>query len=64
MPDTDVDEAQRSVDEQARWGETHDSRAIARILRWAKRTHDRLDTVVAAVQDLRTRVKALEDKTP
>ena len=64
MPDVDVDEAQAAVDEQERWGETHDSRAIRRLVTWAKRTHDRLDTARDAIVDLRARVKALEDRAP
>jgi hypothetical protein len=64
MADADVDAAQASVDEQAKWGETHDSRAIARLVKWAKRAVDRLDTTRDAIVDLRARVKALEDKTP
>lgn len=65
MPDTDVDAAQASVDEQAKWGgETHDSRAIARLAKWAKRAQNRVEAIVAAAVALEQRVKALEDRTP
>ena len=57
MADPDVDAAQEAVDEQAKWGETFTSRAVARLLRVAKRTQD-------AIVDLRQRVKALEDRFP
>lgn len=61
MADTDIDAAQGSVDEQAKWGQTHDSRAIARLVKWAQRSETRLDTAQAAIVDLRARVKVLED---
>lgn len=64
MADSDIAAAQVAVEEQARWGETHDSRAIARLVRWAIRSEIRLDQARDAIVDLRARVKALEDRTP
>jgi hypothetical protein len=64
MADTDIDAAQASVDEQARWGETHDSRAIGRLVTWAKRAHNRADTLLTRQTALEARVKALEDRAP
>jgi hypothetical protein len=57
VSDADIDEAQAGVDEQAKWGGTHESRAIARLIRWAIRAE-------ARIADLRQRVKALEDRFP
>jgi hypothetical protein len=64
MSDVDIDAAQAAVDEQAKWGETHDSRAVARVVRWARRADSRADVMQAAITDLRQRVKALEDRVP
>lgn len=67
----DVDTAQTELDEQLRWGEGRQDRAIARILAWLKPARDRLVTLEAdrdqarqAIIDLRQRVKALEDRAP
>lgn len=62
MADADIDVAQGAVDEQAKWGQTHDSRAIARLVKWAQRSETRLDTARDAIVELRARVKALEDR--
>jgi hypothetical protein len=64
MPDTDVDAAQEAVDAQARWGETLDSRAIARLVKWAKRAQTRVEALIGALAALEARVKALEDRVP
>jgi hypothetical protein len=64
MPDTDVDAAQDAVDAQTRWGETLDSRAISRLVKWAKRAQNRVEAIIATQAALEARVKALEDRTP
>jgi hypothetical protein len=64
MPDTDIDVAQASSDEQARWGETLDSRAIGRLVKWAKRAQNRVEAIITAHTALEQRVKALEDRMP
>lgn len=64
MADTDIDAAQASVDEQAKWGETHDSRAIARLAKWARRAQTRVEGMLVRQDVLEARVKALEDRLP
>lgn len=63
-PDADVDAAQESVDEQAKWGESFDSRAIARLVRWAKRAQNVIENQRDRTTALEARVKALEDRQP
>lgn len=64
MADTDIDGAQAAVNEQAKWGDTFESRAIARLVKWAWRMNDRADAARDAIVELRQRVKALEDRPP
>lgn len=64
MADPDLDAAQESVDAQARWGETNDTRAIARLLKWTKRAQTIVAGMRTQVDDLEARVKALENRPP
>jgi hypothetical protein len=64
MADADIDAAQASVEEQARWGDTHDSRAIGRLALWAKRAQNRVEALLARLTALEARVKTLEDRAP
>lgn len=69
--DEDRADAQGELDEQTKWGESRTGRVLAKVLSWTDRARDRFvvletdrDTAKAAIQDLRQRVKALEDKVP
>jgi len=60
---------QGNLDQQAMWGEGFQDRALRKALSWMAKARDRLDSLEAdrdsgkqAIQDLRARVKALEDK--
>lgn len=72
MPD-DIDKATTDVQSYAdNWGSgSFIQDTISKIVVWCKGFRDRLasleadrDTTKTAIQDLRTRVKALEDKAP
>lgn len=71
----DVTDAQACLDEQAEWAATNGysfrDRAMAKMVSWMGKARDRIvslegdrDQAKAAIQDLRTRVKALEDRAP
>lgn len=67
----DTEDAQTELDSQARWGEGFQDRALTSVVSWMRKARDRLtaletdrDAAKTAIQDLRTRVKALEDKAP
>jgi flagellar motility protein MotE (MotC chaperone) len=71
VSDADRDAAQADVDEQQRWGESLGDRALRRALAVIDRIRDRLvvleddrDAAKQAIQDLRARVKTLEDRAP
>lgn len=67
----ELDDASDDVAEQRTWGDGLYDRALAKLVAWMSKARDRLegleadrDTAKSAIQDLRTRVKALEDKVP
>lgn len=71
MSDVDRDDAEAELNKQAAWGEGFQDRALRRVLAFTDRFRDRLaaleadrDTAKQAIQDLRARVKALEDRVP
>lgn len=64
-------DAEAELDAQAEWGEGFQDRALRRVLAWMDKTRDRLAsletdraTARTAIQDLRARVAALEQKVP
>lgn len=66
----EIDDAGLDLDEQGKWGEGFQDRALRHITGWMTKARDRLtaletdrDTAKTAIQDLRARVKALEDGT-
>lgn len=67
----DMAEAGAELDEQAEWGEGFHDRALRKVISWMEKARDRLDVLETdrdaartAIQDLRIRVKTLEDKAP
>lgn len=58
---TDIDDVQAGLDNQVKWGENAQNMIIRRLLVVARRHESELEQARTVIQNLRDRVKALED---
>jgi hypothetical protein len=61
---TDLDDADQDIVEQEKWGLGREGMAVRKILRVLRRDEQDLVQAREAIQNLRERVKALEDASP